>query len=301
MKIAVIGAGAMGCIYGAHLSQNNEVYMVDTDTETKELIKSRGIILEEEGKENTYFPKVMDETGREKMDLVILFVKSIFSDIALKNNMDLIGENTFLLSLQNGAGHEKILSRYVPMERVIIGTTEDNGTILGKAHIKRGGNKKTNLGMIDKKNEYILDTLKTIFDASDFDTKIYDDIESLIWDKLIVNATLSVCTGALELSIGQVCNNEYSFNMIKLLLNELIKVAKAKNIAIEYDYAIEKIKNVGIANPNGYTSIYMDIKNGRKTEVDTISGEVLREGKRLGVDVSVNEFIVNMIHAKEMK
>lgn len=298
MKIAVIGAGAMGCIYGAHLSVYNEVYMVDTDTETRELIKSRGIILEEAGEEYRYFPKVKEEEIGE-MDLVILFVKSVFSEVALKNNMDLIGEHTFLLSLQNGAGHEKILSKYVPMERVIIGTTEDNGTILGKAHIKRGGNKKTNLGMLEKNNAKILSVLKEVFDASDFITNIYDDIERLIWDKLIVNATLSICTGILELSLGEACDNPYAFSMIEQLLKELIAVAKAKGMDIDYAYAIDKIKKVGLANPKGYTSIYMDIKNKRKTEVDTINGEVYREGKRFSIDVPANEFAINIIHAKE--
>ena len=126
MKIAVIGAGAMGSIYGGHLSKNHQVYLVDTNPDIVKQINSEGLKIDEDGVTNIWHPTAVTDTeGLGEMDLVILFVKSIFSRAALAGNRGVIGEKTRLLTLQNGAGHEDILKEFVPEERVIIGTTED--------------------------------------------------------------------------------------------------------------------------------------------------------------------------------
>lgn len=144
MKIVVIGAGAMGSIYGGHLSQNNEVYIVDTNQSVVDAINANGLQIDENGVTNTYHPTAVTSTeGITDVDLVILFVKAIFSKVALEGNKNIIGEHTHLLTLQNGAGHEHLLMEYVPKERVVIGTTEDNGAVLGMGHVRRGGVGKT--------------------------------------------------------------------------------------------------------------------------------------------------------------
>mgnify|MGYP002226390701 CR=1 FL=1 len=81
------------------------------------------------------------------MDLVILFVKALYSRSALSANRELIGPDTFLMTLQNGSGHEDILSEFVPADHIIIGTTEDNGAVLAPGYVRRGGTGKTNIGM----------------------------------------------------------------------------------------------------------------------------------------------------------
>lgn len=147
MKIAVIGAGAMGSIYGGHLSLNNEVRIVDTNQKVVEQINVEGLKIDEDGNSHVYYPKaLMDTSEEEPADLVILFVKSIFSKAALSGNRKLIGEKTRVLTLQNGAGHEEILKEFVPEERIIIGTTEDNGAVLAPGHVRRGGEGKPILG-----------------------------------------------------------------------------------------------------------------------------------------------------------
>ena len=99
MKIAVIGAGAIGSIYGGHLSLQNEVWLVDTNQETVEHIQKNGLILQEEGQDITYHPSaVTSSEGLPPMDLVILFVKALYSRSALSANRELIGPDTFLMT-----------------------------------------------------------------------------------------------------------------------------------------------------------------------------------------------------------
>ena len=149
MRIAVIGAGAMGSIYGGHLSMKNEVYLVDTNAAVVEHLQKEGLKLQENGADNLYYPKAVTSTeGIAPVDLVILFVKALFSKAALSGNKGIIGPDTYVMTLQNGSGHEDILGEFVPQDHIIIGTTNDNGAILGMGYIRHGGVGETNIGML---------------------------------------------------------------------------------------------------------------------------------------------------------
>lgn len=300
MKIAVIGAGAMGSIYGAHLSLKNEVYMIDTNAELIEKINTEGITLTEGEACNCYHPKAcVSAENLPEMDLIILFVKALYSRAALSGNRNLIGENTRLLTLQNGSGHEDILGEFVKKERIIIGTTEDNGAVLGLGQVRRGGSGRTNVGMLVPDTEGFLLKLKESFDSCGFQVAIHENIQQLIWDKLFTNVSLSAVTGLLKVKIGFVGENPYAWNMTKQLVHEAALVAQALGLTANEEEILKKVQAVPKHSPEGITSICADLSNGRKTEVDTISGSVVRAAKKAGVAAPTHEFVVNMIHAME--
>lgn len=300
MKIVVIGAGAMGSIYGGHLSQNNEVYIVDTKQEIVDAINKDGLKIDEDGVTNVYHPQAVTSTeGITDVDLVILFVKSTFSKAALEGNKNIIGEHTRLLTLQNGAGHEHLLMQYAPKERVIIGTTEDNGAVLGMGHVRRGGVGKTNAGMLTQDSEGFLAKMKESFDNCGFTLKICENIQQLIWDKLFTNVSLSAVTGILQVDMGYIAANEYAWNLTKALIHEAVLVAKAMGLEADEEAIVKKVSDTSVNNPNGCTSIRADLRDGRRTEVDTISGAVVRAGHEYNVAVPSHEFVVNMVHAME--
>ena len=300
MKIVVIGAGAMGSIYGGHLSQNNEVYIVDTKQEIVDAINKDGLKIDEDGVTNVYHPQAVTSTeGITDVDLVILFVKSTFSKAALEGNKNIIGEHTRLLTLQNGAGHEHLLMQYAPKERVIIGTTEDNGAVLGMGHVRRGGVGKTNAGMLTPDSEGFLVKMKESFDSCGFTLKICENIQQLIWDKLFTNVSLSAVTGILQVDMGYIAADEYAWNLTKALIHEAVLVAKAMGLEADEEAIVKKVSDTSVNNPNGCTSIRADLRDGRRTEVDTISGAVVRAGHEYNVAVPSHEFVVNMVHAME--
>lgn len=302
MKIAVIGAGAMGSIYGGHLSRHNEVYMIDTNAAVVEHIKAEGITLEEDGESNVYRPKAaLGAEGLPEMDLVILFVKALFSRTALSGNRAMLGKDTRILTLQNGSGHEDILSEFVDKEHIIIGTTEDNGTVLGPGHIRRGGVGKTNVGMLCEDKEGFLLKLKESFDSCGFQLKIHENIQQLIWDKLFTNVSLSAVTGVLQVKMGYITSNEYAWNLTTALIHEAVEVAHALGLQADEEEITEKVRSVSVNSPEGITSICADVMNHRRTEVDTISGSVVRAAEKVGVAVPSHRFVVNMVHALEGK
>ena len=182
------------------------------------------------------------------------------------------------MTLQNGSGHEDILGEFTDAEHIIIGTTEDNGAVLGAGHIRRGGVGNTNIGMLVEDKNAFLPKVKDAFDCCGFNVKIHGNIQQLIWNKLFTNVSLSVVTGILQVKIGYIRNNEYAWNM-----------------------TIRFVENVSIMTPDGVTSICADLRAGRKTEVDNISGSVVKAAAKVGVEVPTHKFVVNMVHAMECR
>ena len=287
MRIAVIGAGAMGSIYGGHLSQHNEVILVDTNQQVVEQINKNGLLVDENGTSVCYQPKALCDTSEEKpVDLVILFVKALFSRAALENNSALIGPDTRLMTLQNGAGHEDLLKEFVSEDRVIIGTTEDNGAVLGLGHVRRGGTGVTNVGMLTE-------------DRDGFLTRLKENFQYLIWDKLFTNVSLSALTGVLQVDMGYIAADEFAWKLCCQLIHETILTAAAAGLEFDEEAVREKVRRTSLNNPQGCTSIRADLRDGRRTEVDTISGSVVRAAAKYGVDVPGHTFVVNLVHAME--
>lgn len=302
MRIAVLGAGAMGSIYAGHLSQNNDVILIDTNKDLVDKINKEGVYLEEKGEKNNYRPTAYNDTKSLKpVDLMIVFVKSIFSEIALEQNKHLIDDKTLLMSLQNGAGHGEILNKFVSDDRVVLGTTEDNGAILDLGFVRHGGDGITNIGGYSKDNSIDFEELRECFEGAGFKINIEENIQQLIWNKIITNASLSVLTGILQVSIGDIARNEFSWKLCQKLIVEILEVGRAQGLSFDTEKEIEKVKQVSMNNPEGYTSIYADIKNARKTEVDTISGAIVGAGKKYGVKTPYSEMAVDLVHSLELK
>lgn len=300
MRIAVIGAGAMGSIYGGKLSAEHEVMLIEKRQDVVDQINLNGLMIDEDGRTNVYHPQaVTDSKGQEEVDLMILFVKALFSESALNENRHLIGDKTVLMTLQNGAGHEDLLKKFVPEERVVIGTTEDNGAVLDLGHVRRGGKGVTNIGSIVPGAQDVLLALKAAFDPCGFQVKIHENIQVLIWDKLYTNVSLSALTGVLQTEMGYIAANEYAWSLAEKLIHEACTVASAYDIPVDEEAIKAKVKATSEASPEGRTSIYVDLKAGRRTEVDTISGAVVKAAAKKGISVPSHEFIVAMVHAME--
>lgn len=302
MRIAVIGAGAMGSIYGGRLSLHNEVILVDTNRQTVDQICKEGLQIEEQGGSNCYHPRaVCDTAGEEPADLVILFVKALYSRDALNQNRSLIGSDTRLMTLQNGAGHEDILKEFVKEDRIIIGTTEDNGAVLGPGHVRRGGTGVTNAGMLTEDKEGFLSRLKETFDSCGFQLRVHENIQYLIWDKLFTNVSLSVLTGILQVDMGYIAADPWAWSLCCQLIHEAVETAAAAGLIFDEAAVTEKVRKTSEGNPQGCTSIRADLRDGRRTEADTISGAVLRMAERHGIEVPGHRFAVSMVHAMEGK
>lgn len=301
MRIAILGAGAMGVLFGGYLSRENQTWLVDVNRERVKTIAGNGVrIREADGKDAFYHPDaVTDTSGLPVMDLVIVFVKSMFTRAALETNRNLIGPDTYLMTLQNGAGHEKQLLEFVDREHVIIGSTQHNSSILEDGYVNHGGGGRTSIGLLAGNGERLYKISDT-FTACGFDCVISDRVQYQIWNKLFLNTAASSLTAILQVPLGFILENPFACGIMEKLAGEAVTVANAMGMTdFKAEQIICEIKTVLANSRGGYTSIYADIKNGMCTEVDTISGAVVETAKELRIPVPYHEMIVALIHAME--
>lgn len=291
----------MGALFGGYLAERNEVYLVDVDAKRVGKINAEGVrIREQDGTEKVYHPAAVTESaGLPEMDLVIVFVKAMYTESALEANRGLIGPETYLMTLQNGAGHEAKLLKFADREHVVIGTTQHNSSLLGDGYVNHGGGGKTAIGLLDGGSERLQGIAET-FTASGFMCTTSDEVKAQIWKKLFLNTAASTLTGILQVPLGYILENRYACGLMEAMAREAVSVANAEGFAaFDAEGVIGEIKEVLSRSRAGYTSIYADVKNGARTEVDTISGSVVEAARTVGVAVPYHEMAVALIHALE--
>ena len=300
MNIAVLGAGAMGGLFGAYLSKENDVTMVDINPAVVERINTQGLeIREPDGSAAVYHPKaVQNARGMTPVDLIIIFMNARFSEAALGGNPELIGPDTYLMTLQNGSGHEDTLAKFAAQDRIIIGTTQHNANVAEPGVSNHGGSGVTHLGCVTGSASR-LQPIADTFTACGLEADVSDNVQKMIWNKMFTNVSASALTGALQVPLGFISRDGHAWGLCRKLIREAVDVAAALGMDFDYDEKVAEVKAVCDNSPKGLTSIYSDLRNGRRSEVDTISGSVVRAGLKVGVPTPSHAFLVEFIHAME--
>lgn len=299
MKIAVIGPGAMGLLYGAKLSRCARVVLVGGSAAHTAQINTSGVTLKREGAETLYHvPAVLGGQEREPADLVILFTKAYQTEEALAQNRALIGPDTALLTLQNGAGHEALLERFADRRHILIGTTAQGSYREDVCTIVNSGLGETVIGAVDAGFAGI-EKIAAVLEQAGFPCRISGDIGRTVWNKLMINASSSVLSGVLGVRQGYVVQNEDAWAICRQLIGEICEAAEGEGCPFDAEEQTARIAKHLEDAPDGYTSIYADLKNGRKTEVDFISGAVVRAAARQGREAPAQKMMVRMVHAME--
>lgn len=301
MKIAIIGAGAMGSLYGGYLSRaGEEVYLVDVWQSHVDEVNNNGLVIKEKEDEIIAYPKAFskaEEIG--SVDLAIIFVKSILTEKALASNKAILGNDTLVMSLQNGYGNIEQIEKYVKGENIIAGTTAHGATMLGPGKVKHAGSGITHIGWVKNNNNDSIDKIATTLKRAGFDTNVSDNVMELIWSKLIINVGINALTAILEVENGKLLNMNETKYLMKLAVEEAINVAETLGIKFNKDETIQKVEQVAYNTSGNKSSMLQDILNKRKTEIDTINGAIVKEGMKHFVKTPVNTVLLNIIKAKE--
>lgn len=301
MKIAVIGAGAMGCLYGAYLSTAHEIIMIDSYEPQIKAIQEKGITIQEaNGSEVVYSGITACQSGlyHDSVDVVIIFVKSTHTGQALEQNRHLFGESTLVMTLQNGAGNDRKIQEYVQSKNIVIGTSKHNAVNLGNGVIKHPGKGITTIGS-NHNSVAEVEILRAMLDEAGLEVSVSDDIQRIIWSKLLVNLSINTLTAITETPIGYMIKNQYAWDFAKRLIYEAIEVAEADGTYFDRREALEMVKKVCVDAGDGYSSMYQDRKKRIPMEIDAINGAIVEQAKLYGVPTPYNTLIVDLIHAIE--
>lgn len=299
MKIAVIGAGAMGSLYGAKLSESpeNEVILIDIWKDHIEEINKNGLIIEKNGETIHYnrLKGTLDASEAGICDLAIVFVKSKSTSEGIKSNKAVFGPDTVALTLQNGLGNIDIISKEIGAQNVIGGTTAHGATVLGPGRIFHAGSGKTIIGELNGETTNRIRIITDTFAKAGLEIEISNNVLGLIWDKLLVNVGINALTGITGLNNGELLDYPEIEILLEAAVQEAHSVAIAKGIKLSYPDPVGHTKEVCKATAANKSSMLQDILNKKQTEIDMINGMIVQEGTSLGISTPVNLTLTNLI------
>lgn len=297
MKILVLGAGAMGCLYGGLLKENgNDVTLLDVSKQHVEAINKNGLVLETESGEKIIpiVAKYAQEVS-EIPELLIVFTKTIHSKSALESIKKYIGPSTIVLSLQNGLGNDEIIEKFVPLDRIIIGTTNFPSDLVKAGCVKSKGKGSTKIMSCSGVVTEQLQTIETIFNDAGFNCVITKDVFVSIWEKVAFNSACNALTAVARLKLGDVGGTEEGKALARSIANEVVSVANKKNINANANNVIKLIEQDFIEHAGHMPSMMQDVLASRTTEIEFINGAVVREAEKLGMEVPVTKVLFQLI------
>lgn len=285
-KIFILGAGAIGSVYGALLSESNDVTLIGNKAHV-EAINAKGLSIVGDI-EKTFRPKVdTDIRSIPQKALIILTTKAYDSAKAIEGIRKLLKKDTVILILQNGLGNEEIV-RCIVGDRVKIlrGVTK-----MASESSKPGKIRFWSGETIIESNE---DSTKIveIFNACGLKASLSEDIDREVWTKLVVNSVVNPLT-----ALFRVRNCAIGGDSLKTvrhgIVRECVEVAKAEGIALPENLAVRIDKR--LSSYTNFSSMYQDIVKGKKTEIDFLNGKIVDLGKKHHIQTPINEALVSLI------
>ncbi len=304
MNIHVLGAGALGCAIGGTLAAaGSQVTLIARSREHVDAINAKGLVLRDaDGHDRIVkVAAVTDARGLSPADLVIVLVKSFHTDAAIEGYKQVVGDNTIVMSLQNGLGHEEVLEKAVGRARLLAGKTYVGGVFLAPGVVRAGvQDKLTLIGEPDGGISQRVQRVAAEFERAGLQTTVSNNITGTIWDKLLVNTATGALSGITGLSYGPLYSVAELEATAVAAVAEAMAVARAKGVTLSIKEPVDAWRMAGAGLGADFkASMLQSLDKGSVTEIDFINGAVVREGERLGVPTPVNRTLVACIKGIE--
>jgi 2-dehydropantoate 2-reductase len=302
MKVAIIGAGAMGSLFGALLAEGgHEVWLCDIWQDHIKALKQSGLKIEWEGKtRNVRLNATGDPRQIGESELVLIFVKSTQTRSAAESAALLAGQNGWVMTLQNGMGNAETIAKHIPSNRILAGTTAHGATMLEAGSIRHAGAGPTTVGMWAG-GEKEFQTARQIadqFTQAGIESAAVEAVRPVIWDKLLVNVGINAITALTGIKNGQILDLELTRKLSRAAVEEAASVAQAQRIEIRHDPAAH-VFQVAAATAANRSSMGQDVDHRRPTEIKAINGFVAREADRMGLAAPVNRALTALVETME--
>ncbi len=204
---------------------------------------------------------------------------------------NIIGKDTVLLTLQNGAGNDRTIRDTYGRKNIIIGTSKHNCVNLGDGKIRHSGSGETVIGSLSG-NIALAQWVKDVLESGGFETIASDNIQRIIWTKLFVNLSINALTALMDANIGLVVENKYAKDIAIHIVKEAIAVAKADgNTFFDEREILDMVFAIAEECADGHASMCQDMQNKRLTEVDAINGALVRAAKEYNLLPPYNAMI----------
>jgi 2-dehydropantoate 2-reductase len=297
MDMLIEGTGAMACLFAARLARaGTDVTLSGTWREALRAIKEDGVrLVEEDGSEHTYPVRVAERSCRTgHYEHALVLVKSWQTEQAAIRLQKCLTASGLALTLQNGLGNEEKLSAVLGTMRVCLGVTTLGATLLGPGRVRAAGAGKVSLG-----NHPGVESIADALHQAGLRIEVVSDPNALLWGKLIINAAINPLTALMRIPNGELLRRPTARNLMMDAAREAVAVAAALKINLPYPDPMKMVEEVARQTAENHSSMLQDVLRGAPTEIDAISGAIVRAGEEAGIPTPVNLTLWRLVKGME--
>ena len=301
METLIIGAGAMGGLFGSLLMPCAPVTFFTTNAGHAEAINEGGMTLTDmHGRIRRMTARALTDPGLygRRADLILVCTKARSTGQAAGIARQVLAEDGLVLTLQNGLGNLERIQEAVGARRAAAGTTAQAATLLGPGRVRHAGTGPTVLAAGPGQEDGIA-AVADLFNRAGIPTTVTTDGDALLWSKLIVNVGINALTALLRVPNGTLATVPECEAVMAQAVAEAVAVARAMGVRLPDGDHLERVREVCIRTAANRSSMLQDILAGRPSEVDVINGAVVRKGEEAGISTPVNRVLTQMIKALE--
>lgn len=291
--ILIVGTGALGCLFAARLAAaGNRVLMLGSWPEGLATLNNLGVTLAQKDGSLRSYPVKASANPRDFAGVryALVLVKSWQTERATDQLFESLAVDGLALTLQNGLGNREKLVSKLGAERVALGVTTGGATLLGPGQVAAGGE-----GKISIANHERVAPLVEILTVSGFQLEMTDNVDSLVWGKLVINAAINPLTALLGVENGELLKRPSAHDLTAFLANEVAAVAAKREISLPFENAMKAVDAVLKVTATNRSSMLQDVQRGAQTEIDAINGAAVEAGRKVGIPTPTNEIIWKLV------
>jgi len=312
MNIVLLGAGAMGSLFGARLAQaGHAVTLVDIARAHLDAIAAHGLRLDSAAgsaqvpglavfEPKDWVGRVQAPGGRAP-ELLIVFTKTLHTEAALRGVAGAIGPQTQVLSLQNGLGNVEKLAAVVDPARILVGVTTWPADLIGPGHVASHGAGSIRLMQADGRRSAALEQAASALQSAGLNCEIDERVWHAIWEKVAFNAALNTLCTVTGCTVDQLALAEDGPELALEIVQEVVAVARASGFDVAPGPVCDKVLHAIAAHAGHHPSMAQDMQAGRPTEIDSINGAVVARAEALGVAVPATRTLMRLVRLMQAR
>jgi 2-dehydropantoate 2-reductase len=268
--------------------------MLGTWREGLAALRQHGVMLVNPDGSQKSYPVLATDDPKECKGVkhALVLVKSWQTPRAAGQLAKCLAKDGVALTLQNGLGNQEALAKELGEERVALGVTTTGATLLSSGRVRPGGEGVISIGA-HPRAEPLVSLLRQV----GFNVEVLDDVDTLIWGKLVINAAINPMTALLRVPNGELLVRESARHLSADLAREVAAIAKAQDIQLTFEDPVAAAEKVMEKTATNNSSMFQDVQRGAPTEIDAICGAVVKAGEQVGVPTPVNSALWLLIRA----
>lgn len=300
MKVAIIGAGAMGSLFGALLAEaGNEVHLLCARREYAAAVNSQGIRIQRGQKTRVVSLAAASRPEVIPMaDFSLIFVKSPDTLKAAEAARQLTRPDGWVVTLQNGMGNAEMIAETISEKQIIAGTTAHGATLLAPGRISHAGMGPTVIGMLADSDSSGAHYVAQCFNSAGIETQVTADLRQVLWEKLLVNVGINAITALTGVKNGAIADIPAARRLCEMAVAEAAELAAAKGIDVP-DNMTARVLRVARSTAGNRSSMGQDVDRRKRTEIGVINGTIVKQAEALGMDVPVNRTLTALVEILE--